>query len=702
MPNSDTPQADAVRDAKAAQTRVDRLCTAANEAARFAVARYTTFLLVTVYLGIIVGSTTDEDLLRESGVTLPLFGVALPLVPFYAIIPLFYVLLHVHVISQYNILAPILQKLRAALGKIQPAAQPDEQRSLIFPSSFVHMYLNTATTLRMRILLKLSVFVPLLAVPLVLLCWFQLRFLAHHHEGITWLHRVCVLFDLCFIWFYWPKRKDSAEKENHEERAHKEQEASPTGKGKVVISSRLRLAVLSVKRICRSVWLDRRRIDWQRVRFGPTMLIVAFTLVVATVPREAEHPSLSDMDFFWPKRDATGRDDSLLAKIEAGLHRNLVLREMTLVRKKPPPELLAAYKMKDLDLEQAWIEHAEFLNLSQRDLRYADFSHSKLYGVDFRGAKLHGADFWFAKLRGADLSRAKLHGADFWLAELHGANLVKAELYGADLSGAKLRGADLSRAKLHGADLSGAKLHGADLSRAELHGADLADAELHGADLSRAELQGADLRGAELHGAFFYDAELVGCDMRGAEIGGADFTHSNIAQCDLRNVTDEGLNEDNWKQLRKRLSEELEDSPDVLRDVIDKLEEAARRVSNFPHASAQISDCLVSDDSKWAKSKWIAEDSKNFERDLIQYWVKLACDNRWVAKAMVRRVSEYGSFDELPPRRLGLANGLLAAYDQAKDGKKTCDGVRQLDEEMINRLRTFFADPWQNRDSTGD
>lgn len=56
------------------QARVDRLRAAANEAARFAVARYTTFLLVYVYLGIIVGTTTDEHLLSESGLTLPSFG----------------------------------------------------------------------------------------------------------------------------------------------------------------------------------------------------------------------------------------------------------------------------------------------------------------------------------------------------------------------------------------------------------------------------------------------------------------------------------------------------------------------------------------------------------------------------------------------------------------------------------------------------
>ncbi len=295
------------------QARVDRLRAAANEAAKFAVARHTTFLLVTVYLGTMVGTTTDEHLLRESGLTLPLFGVALPVVPFFAFIPLFYVLLHINVISQYAILAPMLHKLRAALSELREPAQKNEQRGLIYPSSFSHMLLRTATTPRMRFLLRLSVIVPLIVLPLLLLCWIQRQFLPYHSVGITWLHRSYVLVDLLVIWLYWPKRKDVSAQVRSEGRAgdndRANSERADWAKRLFMQVARVCSSVWAAKkripgivfarvaRACSALWASKRKIPgiivYRVVRVGPSVLIVAYTLLVATVPDSA-------MDVFLP------------------------------------------------------------------------------------------------------------------------------------------------------------------------------------------------------------------------------------------------------------------------------------------------------------------------------------------------------------------------------------------------------------------
>jgi len=78
-PQNDTPPASASLDADRAENdpateskHVGRLHTAVDEAAKHVVHRYTTFLLVTVYLAITIGSTTDEQLLRESPLPLAL------------------------------------------------------------------------------------------------------------------------------------------------------------------------------------------------------------------------------------------------------------------------------------------------------------------------------------------------------------------------------------------------------------------------------------------------------------------------------------------------------------------------------------------------------------------------------------------------------------------------------------------------------
>jgi hypothetical protein len=60
---------------------------AVDEAARLARNVYLSFLLLGTYIAIIIGSTTDMQLLKGSPVTLPLLNVQLPIVGFYAMVP---------------------------------------------------------------------------------------------------------------------------------------------------------------------------------------------------------------------------------------------------------------------------------------------------------------------------------------------------------------------------------------------------------------------------------------------------------------------------------------------------------------------------------------------------------------------------------------------------------------------------------------
>lgn len=693
------------------QARVDRLRTAANEAAKFAVARRTTFLLVSVYLGIMVGTTTDEHLLRESGLTLPIFGVALPVVPFYAFIPLFYVLLHVNLISRHAILAPMLHKLSAALSELRSPAQQEEQRGLIHPSSFSHMYLQTATTLRMRFLLWVSVVVPLIVLPLLLLCWIQRQFLPYHSVEITWLHRLYVLVDLLVIWLYWPQR------EGHEDRERKEQKANKTGEATEERSSWAKRGFMRVAHFCSSVWAAMKRIFgivmYPGVRVNATALIVTFTLVIATVPDRA-------MDGFWHALRHWDRDWA--GALEHMLHRNLVLSEMILVKDPPPPELLAAYEVKGESLEQAWIEHAKGLDLRLRDLRYADFSESTLYRADFRGANLTKADLSKANLSKArfefyerddgtiawtlltDISlwSANLRGVDLRGAVLNRASLVSAKLHGANLGSAKLQGAKLKWAKLHGANLRSAKLQGADLESAELHGANLIKAMLHGANLRSAKLHGANLTYAELYGAILDEAEFVACNMRDMRIG-ADFSRATVTLCDLRHPSVKVLlNKAAWTELKRRVGREIK-IPEVLRIVRKRFDKAAGRETGFPPSAKNISNCLVSGGPEWEEYEWRAKDEEGFERSLIDNWVQLACDNPWVAIAMCPPAQDF----ERPwkmlqrDRQARVASGFLKAYDKALAGEEACDGVKQLDETAINWLRKF-AEQSQSQDRSGN
>ena len=81
---------------------------------------------------------------------------------------------------------------------------------------------------------------------------------------------------------------------------------------------------------------------------------------------------------------------------------------------------------------------------------------------------LNNFDLSEANLRGANFSQANLSQANLRGADFRGVNLSKANLRGADFSQANLRGANFSQANLRGANFSQANLSRANLSRANL------------------------------------------------------------------------------------------------------------------------------------------------------------------------------------------------------------------------------------------
>lgn len=213
-------------------------------------------------------------------------------------------------------------------------------------------------------------------------------------------------------------------------------------------------------------------------------------------------------------------------------------------------------------------ERAEYLaslpalELADRDLRGANLARAFLPGADLEGIRLEGANLHLAVLEGALLFGAQLRDANlrearlengFLLdADLRSATLLQARLAGAALSGARLDGAELSGALMPGTDLSNAslieaRLLGADLSSASFLGADLSGALMSGARLEGTVLSQARLSGATLTDATLADAQLIGADLRdidwhGAAVGfvaahGADFTGArNLTQAQLEHA----------------------------------------------------------------------------------------------------------------------------------------------------------------------
>jgi uncharacterized protein YjbI with pentapeptide repeats len=145
------------------------------------------------------------------------------------------------------------------------------------------------------------------------------------------------------------------------------------------------------------------------------------------------------------------------------------------------------------------------------------------------GAHLVGADLRFAAgerayLALSDLRRADLLGADLWSADLRGANLTGASVVGALLFNADLRklragagpAADRSDTAAGIAYVDTLFCSRTFFSGSNLRYARFSRADVRGAAFNDGMLQGAVFSGARLHHATFDNADLDGADFRGA------------------------------------------------------------------------------------------------------------------------------------------------------------------------------------------
>mgnify|MGYP001032549803 FL=1 len=93
---------------------VDKLLVSVNDAARNTRNVLLVFLLAGLYFAILIGATTDEQILRESSINLPLLNVTLPIVGFYVAAGPIYVILHFNLLLQFYMLSRRIRRFRDA------------------------------------------------------------------------------------------------------------------------------------------------------------------------------------------------------------------------------------------------------------------------------------------------------------------------------------------------------------------------------------------------------------------------------------------------------------------------------------------------------------------------------------------------------------------------------------------------------------
>ncbi|MGE0684041.1 MAG: pentapeptide repeat-containing protein [Candidatus Binatia bacterium] len=466
------------------EERCERLLNNANEAARHVLRVYLIFLLIDAYISIIIGSTTDEQLLRVSRITLPLLNVGIPILAFYILAPWIVLLLHFNLLLQLYLLATKLHAFDLTLNDIGPTVKRDAYRDQLFPFLFSHMLIGHHHGRLTRWLLKLAIWVTVILLPLLLLVAAQTRFLPYHSEPITWSHRAAVGLEVFLLWTLWPM---IATRRGNTKEWWRQASAAPLRWFPI----RRVIRLLAWKKLSKlqvvAAWSHRA--ETQRasgltflLTTTPVLLLCALTVVV--IPGERMDNIIAQ----WLFDGCNSQDHPPVF-----FHRNLCLANDVFVTGKPSSEIVAALRNNDKKEQAEARRKIIRINLARRDLRFAYLFRAILPKAVLREAQLQGVDLSRVQLQGATLRNAQLQGAKLSRAQLQGAFLSSAQLQGVTLRNAQLQGVTLRNAQLQGANLSNAQLQGANLSNAQLQGTDLSDAQLSGANLESAYLRLSNL-----------------------------------------------------------------------------------------------------------------------------------------------------------------------------------------------------------------
>jgi hypothetical protein len=179
-----------------------------EDAAAISGGLWLSYLFALFYIGIAAGGVTHKDLLLENAVKLPFLNVELPLVAFFSLAPILFIIVHAYTLLHFVLLAAKVgaydQALRAELGDSKERRDAERRR---LPSNIFVQFLAGPHEIReggLGWLLKAIAWISLVIGPVLLLFLIQAQFLPYHLEGVTWVQRLAIFLDVILLWALWP------------------------------------------------------------------------------------------------------------------------------------------------------------------------------------------------------------------------------------------------------------------------------------------------------------------------------------------------------------------------------------------------------------------------------------------------------------------------------------------------------------------
>jgi hypothetical protein len=185
---------------------VEALEKALNDSASRVSAIWITFIVFGLYLVITAGTITHRQLLVEDPVKLPVLNIDLPLVGFFFLAPILFVVLHVYVLIQVLLLARTATTYNEALDRLVRGPTGNAaMRQRLVNTPFAQIFAGAPTERGdwLGWLLRTMAWLTLAVAPVLTLLQFQLKSLPFHSHLITWNLRILIFLELLAVIVLW-------------------------------------------------------------------------------------------------------------------------------------------------------------------------------------------------------------------------------------------------------------------------------------------------------------------------------------------------------------------------------------------------------------------------------------------------------------------------------------------------------------------
>jgi hypothetical protein len=178
------------------------------------------YLFVLFYLAVAAGAVTHADLFFENPVKLPFLNIELPLLAFFFLAPILFLIVHAYTLVHLVMLTDKAKRYHQALydqigdDKNLPKDELERRRAIRdglerqLPSNIFVQFLAGPESVRASALgfaLRAIAWITLVVAPVLLLLLMQVQFLPFHSSFVTWTQRLALAADLGIIWWLWRK-----------------------------------------------------------------------------------------------------------------------------------------------------------------------------------------------------------------------------------------------------------------------------------------------------------------------------------------------------------------------------------------------------------------------------------------------------------------------------------------------------------------